>query len=93
LLYAAENGHLRVVTELIEQYNIPVSIRTGLCNRTPLHFAASGGYSKVVQWKGADWNTMDKSNTNALHYAALGGQVEKNMKVFSIFIDENKRGP
>jgi hypothetical protein len=43
LHYAAENVHLLLETELIEQYNIPVSILTGLCNRTPSHFAASGG--------------------------------------------------
>jgi Ankyrin repeats (3 copies) len=89
LHYAADVGDLDVVEELIKKYNVNVEITTGFYERTPLHLAASGGHLDVVMYlvrMGANWNTMDNTEANVLHYAAFGIQGEQNMDVF------NRRG-
>jgi len=40
LHYAAEEGDLDVIKELIETYKIPVDIKTGIHKRTPLRLAS-----------------------------------------------------
>jgi Ankyrin repeats (3 copies) len=55
--YATEQGDLGAMEELIEKYKVPVMITTGICERTPLHFAALGGHLDIVEYlvgKGAD---------------------------------------
>jgi Ankyrin repeats (3 copies) len=48
---------------------------------------------EVVEYlvgKGTDWNANDKTQSNALHYAALGIQGERNRAVVEYFIEELK---
>ena len=84
LHYAAEEGAIDVVQELIEERNIPVDIRTGECKRTPLHLAALKGHLAVVKYlinQGAALHATDKGGSYSLHYAALGVKGEANTGV------------
>lgn len=91
LHYAAEEGAIDVVQELIEARNIPVDIRTGECKRTPLHLAALAGHLDIVKYligNGATQDASDTDGSNVLHYAASGVKQKDNTTVTSYLIEE-----
>ena len=91
LHYAAEEGAIDVVQELIEARNIPVDIRTGECKRTPLHLAALAGHLDIVKYligNGATQDAFDIDGSNVLHYAASGVKQKDNTTVTSYLIEE-----
>ena len=77
---------------MINNRNVPVNIKAGEINRTPLHFAASAGKLKVVkslvEVHHADIDALDKEGASALHYAAAGGQEEVSKKVVKFLVEK-----
>ncbi len=91
LHYAAQEGDLEVVKELIEKHNISVDIRTGEHQRTPLHLSALEGNLETVKYlisKKADLLLTDTAKSNALHYAASGIKGENNTRVVKFLIED-----
>jgi hypothetical protein len=96
LHYAAQVGDEEVVKALIEEYIVPLSLKTGICQRTAMHLAALRGHLLVVKYlmsKGGDWNSSDSTKANVLHYAALGTQGQYNTAVVEFFLNEMKIDP
>ena len=92
LHYAAEQGNLEAVKELIEKHGIPINIKTGLCQRTPLHLAALAGQLHVaktlLQKSEHVRDDVDHQGNNALFYAASGIQGESNTEVVKWLIGQ-----
>jgi len=91
LHYAAQVGDEEVVKELVEKYSVPVDLKTGIFQRTPLHLAALRGHISTVRYlvsKEAHWGSTDYTSANVLHYAALGMQGRENTEVVRFFLDE-----
>ncbi|KAG1706235.1 hypothetical protein DVH05_001383 [Phytophthora capsici] len=75
--YAAANGHVEVLSLLLEQGGDVAQDNDG---RTALHYAAEDGTVEVLSLlleRGADVSVQDNDGWTALHLAALHGDVEK----------------
>lgn len=74
---AAYNGHVNVMTRLIEWYDEGKNIE-GCYGFRPLHTAVSHGHFNVVKLlceKGAQTNIMDNNGCTPLHLASLNNQL------------------
>ena len=95
--YAAEQGNLKVVQELVEKRNVPVDIRTGIHQRTPLHLAALAGQLPVVKVlsdkDGNAKNNVDSQGDTALFYAASGIRGERNTEVVKWLLTAWQKSP
>ena len=72
---AAFEGHVDVVSELLEQQMVDVNKKDSY-NSTALHWAVEGGHYPMIQLlleKGADVNLRDELGRTALHWAASKG--------------------
>ncbi|CAB3983026.1 serine threonine- phosphatase 6 regulatory ankyrin repeat subunit A-like [Paramuricea clavata] len=76
---AAAKGSVAVIKELLKLKDIHMTEKfTTGSNSTPLHLAASGGHTEVVQvllQNGADATPMDKHGMTAIHLAAKNGHT------------------
>ena len=71
LHYAAENGHLDVVTLLVAN-GANIDITTSIRGETPLFWAVRNGFSAIVELlvdHGADINAVDTNTRTPLHMA------------------------
>jgi len=76
---ASSQGHLGVVSLLL-QHNANVNVKSiGYYNWTSLHFASAFGHAKVAQLlleHGADVNAVSTSNSTPLKWASQNGYLE-----------------
>ena len=67
LHYAAEQGKLEVVKELVENRGVAIDIRSGKKSKTPLQFAAAEKHPEVVAYllaHGASVEAQDSYQAN-----------------------------
>jgi|AntRauTorcE11898_2_1112593.scaffolds.fasta_scaffold37000_1 ankyrin repeat protein len=87
LHHAAENGHLKIVKNLINRAKMDPNQHDNQFDVTPLMAASYAGHQSTVEFlieKGADVNYSNKDGGTALHNAAYGG----NVGVVTVLIDE-----
>lgn len=95
LHYAAEEGNLEVIKELVGRDKVPVDIITSERKRTPLQFAASAGHLQAVKFlvgQGAAVSYMDEQGANVLHYAAAGCD-EPSIAIIDFLVNSLKDTP
>ncbi|KAK3736343.1 hypothetical protein QZH41_020795, partial [Actinostola sp. cb2023] len=81
LHYAAQEGHIEVVSTLISKTVAPIHMRDSR-GQIPLHLAALNGYKELVTLligQGSDINTEDQDGNTPIHLAALGGYLAVTM--------------
>ncbi|XP_063436891.1 fibronectin type 3 and ankyrin repeat domains protein 1-like [Mytilus trossulus] len=78
LMFAAERGHLEVVTYLVT-HGRQLDATSTLNGMTPLMLAAINGHLEVMTYlvtHGSQLDTTDKYGETALHYAARNGWID-----------------
>lgn len=90
LYLAAQQGHLNIVTQLIDKKAI-LELRV-LSGVTPLHAAARKGHLKVVELlctRGANLNAQSRSGSTPLYLAARNGHMDTASYLISEGADVN----
>lgn len=75
---AVKSGNIEKVKVLVKKDQGAVNA-TDDRGRTPLHFAAEGGYREIAEFllsSGAKIDAKDVNNNTPLHYTAIAGKVE-----------------
>jgi ankyrin repeat protein len=78
LSWAAENGHLRVVEQLLATRQVEADSEDGR-HKSPLIWAAKGGHVAIVRLlldEGADFSLKADNERTPLSYAAENGHIE-----------------
>ncbi len=87
LCWAAVNGNLRMVKELVKVADIDIN-KTGSLHHTPLKLAVMKRYQEIVNFlltlPGIDVNIADDAGRTALHEVAENGDITALKKLLSV---------